>query len=248
VRYHPKHAMERALMSLSRKAKLSIVGGSAAALAVAALISAGAVSAGTVASSSAWSAYYWNSSGNSLGGPQAAGTGTDSASAPFSPGYLALVTTSAKSLTGDLTGQTISVTVSVKDDPSTTWQYGGSTCGTTPPSVRLYFDSNGVPGYGGANGNGGFYTQFWWSNPSSATVTSITSSDGSATFTFDVPVNPAQWSDWNGQAGTTVPDAFATAAVHVKDVGLSFGGGCFFENGVTSANASGTFTLTGFSD
>lgn len=236
------------MRSLSLRAKLGIVGGSAAALAVAGLMSSGAVSAGTVASSSSWSAFYWNPSGNSLGGPHAAGVDANDASTPFSPGYLALVTTRAKALTGDLTGATIQVTVSVTDAFSTVWRYGGATCGNTPPSVRLYFDSNGVPGYGGANGNGGFYTQFWWSNPSSSAISSITSPDGSAAFTFDVTVNPAQWSDWNGQAGTTVPHAFATAAAHVKDIGVSFGGGCFFENGVTSQDGSGSFTLSGFSD
>jgi hypothetical protein len=28
----------------------------------------------------------------------------------------------------------------------------------------------------------------------------------------------------------------------VQTVGLSFGGGCFFENGVTTSNGSGTFS------
>ncbi len=247
MRYYPRHAMAR-LSSLSRAAKLSICGASAVVLTVAGLVSAAVASAGTAASSSTWSAYYWNPSGNALGGPQAAGTGPGSASAPFSPGYLALVTTSAQSLTGDLTGHTIHITLNVKNDPSIIWQYGGTTCGSTPPSVRLYFDSNGVPGTGGANGNGGFYTHSWWSNPSSATITSITSSDGSQSATLSVLVDPTQWSDWNGQSGTTVPDAFGAAAADVQDIGVSFGGGCFFENGVTSADGSGTFALSSFSD
>jgi hypothetical protein len=34
-------------------------------------------------------------------------------------------------------------------------------------------------------------------------------------------------------------------AIHnVQTVGLSFGGGCFFENGVTTSDGSGTFTST----
>jgi hypothetical protein len=44
--------------------------------------------------------------------------------------------------------------------------------------------------------------------------------------------NPGEWSDWNGQSGTTVTAAFETAISHVQQIGLSFGGDCFFETGV----------------
>ncbi len=55
----------------------------------------------------------------------------------------------------------------------------------------------------------------------------------------------SQWSDWNGQLANSSPAvtaAFNAAVAKVSTVGLSFGGGCFFENGLTTSDGSGTFT------
>jgi hypothetical protein len=43
------------------------------------------------------------------------------------------------------------------------------------------------------------------------------------------------WSDWNGQRASeaSVAEAFAEATQKVQSIGLSFGGECFFETGVT---------------
>jgi hypothetical protein len=41
-----------------------------------------------------------------------------------------------------------------------------------------------------------------------------------------------------------VMEAFQVAIHNVQTVGLSFGGGCFFENGVTTSDGSGTFNST----
>ena len=43
-----------------------------------------------------------------------------------------------------------------------------------------------------------------------------------------------------GGYGCNVTAAFNTAVTKVHSVGLSFGGGCFFENGVTTSDGSGT--------
>ena len=45
-----------------------------------------------------------------------------------------------------------------------------------------------------------------------------------------------QWSDWNGKPATdpNVSEAFEEAIQKVQTVGLSFGGECFFETGVTA--------------
>lgn len=64
--------------------------------------------------------------------------------------------------------------------------------------------------------------------------------------TMTVALDPAQWSDWNGQVGTTELAAFTAAVQNVSTIGLSFGGGCFFENGVGAPNG-GTFNLWKFS-
>jgi len=56
-----------------------------------------------------------------------------------------------------------------------------------------------------------------------------------------------QWSDWNGQLSGSNADAFNAAASNVTAIGLSFGGGCFFENGVGTDDSSGMFSLGSFS-
>ncbi len=48
--------------------------------------------------------------------------------------------------------------------------------------------------------------------------------------------DPHEWSDWNGQRGDSSPavtEAFLEATHKVQEIGLSFGGECFFETGVT---------------
>jgi hypothetical protein len=47
--------------------------------------------------------------------------------------------------------------------------------------------------------------------------------------------DPNEWSDWNGQPASSpaVLEAFLEATHKVLEIGLSFGGECFFETGVT---------------
>lgn len=58
--------------------------------------------------------------------------------------------------------------------------------------------------------------------------------------------DPTMWSDWDGHSGTAEPAGFAAAVSSVTAIGLSFGGGCFFENGIGTTDGSGTFTLNNF--
>ncbi len=65
--------------------------------------------------------------------------------------------------------------------------------------------------------------------------------------TLSALVDSAQaWSDWNGQPSSANAAALNAAAVNATVVGLSFGGGCFFENGVGTSDGSGSFTLSSF--
>jgi hypothetical protein len=53
----------------------------------------------------------------------------------------------------------------------------------------------------------------------------------------------SEWSDWNGQRGDSSPtvlEAFVEATQKVQAIGLSFGGECFFETGVTAEYPPGT--------
>lgn len=140
-----------------------------------------------------------------------------------------LVTTHGNSpLLGDLRGKTITATFDVSG--ATAFFYdtsGGNTCGT-PANTRLYFQTD--------NGGGFAFTHFWWSNPASQVL-------ANGHFTVTATVEPAEWSDWDGKPGVIRVPGFLDAASNVTMIGLSFGGGCFFENGVGTTDGSGTFTL-----
>ena len=103
-----------------------------------------------------------------------------------------------------------------------------------PATVRLFFETSNAGGFD--------ETHFWWSNPMSAVL-----ADG--TITLTATVNGAEWSDFFGHFGSdpAFSAGFDAAASNVKTIGLSFGGGCFFENGVGTSDGSGTFTLDSFS-
>jgi hypothetical protein len=173
----------------------------------------------------------------------------------FSSGYVALLTTTDKSFTGDLTGKTVSATINVSGVTGKFEDQNGGGCTPDNQTVRFYFTSpsasgpsyplpgQGVPGSPFGGTPSGYYGRTWWSNPTSLVLTPT------AAGTIVVSLDPSNWSDWNGQLGTSssaVQDAFTAAVAKVQEIGLSFGGGCFFENGVTTSDGSGTFTLTAF--
>jgi hypothetical protein len=157
--------------------------------------------------------------------------------------YTALLTTKDPSLTGDVSGKTLNASVSVSGSMTGTFMYqNGGGC-VYPANVRFYFTSPKASGTTGP-GTTGFYTQFWWSNP--ANVQLLTESQGPTPISAIVS-DPNEWSDWNGKRGSDsleVMAAFQVAIQNVQTVGLSFGGGCFFENGVTTSDGSGTFNST----
>jgi hypothetical protein len=195
------------------------------------------ISSSASAANSAWTQYYYNSSGHALKATAATSTAADSASFNFAPGvYTALLTTNAKAFTGDLTGTTMSATVSVTGMTSgaTFVDQNGGGCTPDNQYVRLYFESSS-----------GKATGVWWATWGSPGFVNLSNNLAPTTISQALS-NPAQWSDLNGQLGSAVPGAFATAVSKVTSVGVSFGGGCFFENGVTTSDGSGTFTLTGF--
>jgi hypothetical protein len=162
---------------------------------------------------------------------------------PFKPNiYTALFTTTDPSVTGNDSGKTLTDNITLAGDAlSFMSQNGGGCTGPNAPeaSVRFFFTSPAAsgpsvgtspPGTGGTTG-AGFYTQFWWSNPMQMPMLH---GNQSQTITADMG-NPGEWSDWNGQSGANpaVTEAFLEATQNVQSIGLSFGGECFFENGVT---------------
>lgn len=160
--------------------------------------------------------------------------------------YTALLTTTDPGLTGDLSMKMLSDTISVSGDATSfmTQRNGGSCVSNFPAAVRFYFTSPPASGSSVGTPPAGFYTKFWWSNPVNLPL--ITANQPPTTITADMS-KPAEWSDWNGQRGNSSPavmEAFIEATHKVQSIGLSFGGECFFETGVTP---TGSFTNEQFS-
>jgi hypothetical protein len=218
-------------MPLSRAARLLIVGFS---LTVLVLSSAMPVSADAA---SKWKVgYYTPSSPGTLSMSAADQGGIASLGFTDLPNTALLATQQGSfkgQLLGNLLGEQLTANYTISNASVFTY-FGEGTdsnpCGT-PASVRFYFATD--------NGGGFAYTHYWWSNPESRVL-------ANGTVSMTVNVDPAFWSDWNGQSGTSQSAGFADAASNVTLIGLSFGGGCFFENGVGTVDGSGTFTLNSF--
>jgi hypothetical protein len=162
--------------------------------------------------------------------------------------YTALLTTTDPSLTGNLSGKTLSDYISVGGSPGTTFMTQNQSCTpNVPVTVRFYFVSpsasgpsvgSSPPGTGGTTGTG-FYTRFWWSNPVNLPLTM----DGDSGTITAMMSDPNEWSDWNGQRGSSSPavtEAFTEAVQNVQSIGLSFGGECQFETGAIANYPTGT--------
>jgi hypothetical protein len=127
--------------------------------------------------------------------------------------------------------KTLSDNISVNGSAATFMtQHGGGDCaGNTPAAVRFFFRSPSASGPSTGTPPAGFYTQYWWSNPVNLQLLAGTQTGNITVGMSDL----AGWSDWNGQRAALFPEAFIEATQHVQAIGLSFGGECFFETGVT---------------
>lgn len=211
------------------------------------LLLAGLMSGAALASSKTtnlWSVWNINSGGAAYVPTNAPATATSLANFTFpsSPTTALLTTSQTPSLLGDLTGKTITATFTVAATGAT-FTHATTPCDPgTPASVRLYFEANtkGKFTYDTAG-----YSKYWWSNAVASTnVDAYELANG--TFTLTVPLDVNNWSDWGGQAANAIPTYFANALTNVDGIGLSFGGGCFFANGVGVSPGSALFTLTSY--
>jgi len=202
--------------------------------------------------SSEWSVYDYNPSGRGIAPRKSAAsmpaTTPDSGATwqfAFLPqNYTALLTTTDPNLTGNRSTAMLSDTISVGGSNGTfNSQY--STCNPCA-TVRFYFTSPCASGpsdpppgppVAGVGPPAGFYTQFWWSNPMYMPLASPSATD---TIKADMS-DPLEWSDWDGKPASDplVTPAFHEATQCVQSIGLSYGGGNGFENGVTFAYGAG---------
>ncbi len=192
-----------------------------------------------------WTVYDYNPSGQEIAprnSPDSHPATTAGATTTFDflpDHYTALLTTNDKALTGDLSTKTLTDQIDLSGSAATfeTQHNGGNCVSNFPAAVRFFFVS---PAASGKTGDPGFYTQFWWSNPESL---QMVNGNQSGTITAHM-TNPGEWSDWNGQSGLTHPEEFAIAVSKVQEIGLSFGGLCFFETGVKADNPPEQFSST----
>ena len=166
------------------------------------------------------------------------------------------------------TSNTLTATIQIVTSSSST-MFVGNPNGSCPASgptncpgtVRLYFASNlpqaGMSSCLGTNGNSSHTIvanefDYWWANtPVRATLLnsgsyyqfSPTGGGSGGTITLQVSLDPLNWSDLCGHVGTSFFGAFMASISNIKDVGLSFGSGFFFENGVGVDGTTGTATF-----
>src|SRR5260370_5016820 len=206
-----------------------------------ALIAAALASTAAVADASPnWHVCDRSASQRTLTSAEARGQGSDLATFDFldppTTSYL-LTHQGASGLPGDISGRTVTATFSIEKSAGATFFYdtNNNPCGT-PSSARLFFQTSK---------SGGFdETHFWWSNPESAVLDAATGE-----VTISAVVEGAAWSDFNGHFGSDPQFSvgFEAAAANATYLGLSYGGGCFFANGVGVQGGSATFHLVAFS-
>ena len=184
-----------------------------------------------------WHVGVYTPSGRALSEGQAATVADGLASFQFTtaPNTALLINTQGSqkgSLLGDLTGETVTATFSISGTSQFSYYGEGTSANScnSPASARLFFETSNAGGFAP--------THYWWSNG----VGFAQLANG--TFTLSATISPTQWSDFYGTFGSAALDGFAAAASNVTGIGLSFGGGCFFENGVGAPDAS--LTLTSF--
>jgi hypothetical protein len=188
-----------------------------------------------------WTVYDYNPSNNAIAprnspNSMPATTSGNTTTFNFRPDkFTALLTTTDRSMIGDLSTKTLTDQISLNGSPGATFstQHNGGNCvSNVPAAVRFYFVSPSASGSSVGTPPAGFYTQFWWSNPVHMDMVG----DGQTQTITANMFDPGEWSDWNGQSGANpaVLPAFTKAIHNVQAIGLSFGGDCFFETGVVA--------------
>lgn len=154
-----------------------------------------------------------------------------------------LTTTTVTNVLGDLSGQTITATITLSVTGNPQFCYGGNTpwsswnLGGLPANTRLYFSTN--PSAYNLNDAAQNESDYWWSSaPSAWTVISAATGTVTLTDTFD----PAHWSNAQGHSASdpNYTAAFQSAVANVRQIGVSFGGGSFFDVGIAVLPNTGT--------
>jgi hypothetical protein len=137
---------------------------------------------------------------------------------------------------------TISATIRVSASSGAV-VFAGNPDGGNPSNtfVRLFIQAN-LPSDGTASCVGGNknVNNYWWADVSSYTF--VTGGSGGV-ITLTASLNNANWSGICGNPASSNSPAFDVALANIKYVGLSFGSGSFFANGVGVDGTTGSAVL-----
>ena len=133
---------------------------------------------------------------------------------------------------GPLRGQSITMTIEISGAATFRYRLERSNTCNTPATVRLLIQRR----------NDDLTKEFyrWWSNPKALALR-----PGEQTVT--VPKTPDQWSSVFGKKGEVAREDFSLALEDAENIGMTFGGGCFFGHGVNVTGGQATFAVTEFS-
>ncbi|MCL4447879.1 MAG: hypothetical protein M0Z77_10410 [Thermoplasmatales archaeon] len=178
---------------------------------------------------------------------------------PVAPHYISYLQKSSGPITPE---STVTVTFSI---PVTAVFSGNPDGGDSGNSfVRIFFKAQLPEGQNGGSISGLNEYTYWWSNPVAYdfgdTTSQTTSPNGGSegvsvssnliTVTLTVTVDPAYWSDIYGHLGSldsATEAGFSAALASATNIGLSFGSGSFFANGVGVSSGPVELTLNSFS-
>lgn len=137
-----------------------------------------------------------------------------------------------QSVYGKISG-VITVSYEIAETGNPVYQYKlnpDNTC-DNPASFHVFFQlygDNGLNEFGR-----------WWSNPIKGVLSA-------GTQTITVPLTGDQWSSVYGKFGTDAPTQFEIAKGSVGQIGVTFGGGCFFGHGVNISGGTSHFNFRSF--
>lgn len=134
----------------------------------------------------------------------------------------------------DLSNATISCTFTLTASPDATFRFGGQgtwNTGSRPPHTRLYFAT--VDGYD----NEGPATNYWFNG---ASMVVISNNTGTATLTATLD----HFGGWTHGQGST--NGFWEAANHAVAVGICFGGGSYYDIGLSLTSGAASLQIESF--
>jgi hypothetical protein len=132
-----------------------------------------------------------------------------------------------KPITADAT-LTISFRIVTQGEVKFNYRLEASNTCSSPASVRAFLQRADDDLYA-ANGR-------FWSNPVATRL-------ASGSFTMAIKLRPDQWTNVEGERDRK---GFETLLDNVGDIGITFGGGCFFGHGVNIEGGSATFVMNSF--